>query len=302
MLENKNILKVLSLLLAIALWAFVLGEVNPTVKKTITNIPVEFTNVESLEERDLAMVTKEGYYVDIVVEGARSDVGKLEISDIQAVADLYGYKEGENHVSVDVTLPNTIDLEEVKTPEITVVLEDLISVSKPVTVEFIGTTAENTEASAVEVSPAQVEVKGAKSVVNKVDSVVVQIDATDLTEEVEFFNETPTAWTKKGKLIKDVSISASTVEVEAVLHYTKTVSLELKVTGNPEGDPEITIPKEVTVKGDAEALARVTSISADSVDISDITETELILLDLTLPYGIELADISKDIGVKINFD
>lgn len=302
MLENKTILKILSLLLAIALWAFVLGEVNPTVKKTIYDIPVEFTNVDSLEGRDLAMVTQDGYYVDIVVEGARSDVGNLEISDIQAVADLYGYTEGENHVSVDVTAPNTVSIEEVKTPEITVVLEKLVSVSKPVTVEFTGTTAENTEASLVDASPSEVEVKGAESVVAKVDTVKVQVDAASLTETAEVFNEVPTAWTKKGKLIKDVSISANTVEVEAVLHHIKTVTLELKVTGDPEGDPEITVPKEVTIKGTSEALARITSISAEAINISDVTETELIPLELTLPYGVELANISKDIGVKINFD
>lgn len=301
MLENKNVLKVLSLLLAIVLWAFVLGEVNPTVKKTISNVPVEFTNVEQLESRDLAMVTKDGYHVDIVVEGARSDVGKLEISDIHAVADMYGYKKGENHVSVDVTVPNTVSLEEIKTPEITVVLEDLVSVSKPVTVEFVGTTDENTEASAVEVRPGVVEVKGAQSVIDKVDTVRVQIDATGLTETADTFYEVPSAWTKKGTLIKDVSISANTVEVEAILHHTKVVSLELKVTGDPEGDAEVTVPKEITVKGTVEALARITSIAADAIDISAVTETSVIPLDMTLPYGIEIADKSKDIGVKVEF-
>ncbi len=301
MLENKTVLKILSLGLAIALWAFVLGEVNPTVKKTITDIPVEFTNVEQLENRGLAMTTQEGYSVDIVVEGARSDVGRLEISDIQAVADLYGYKKGENHVSVDVTVPNSVSLEEIKTPEITVILEELVSVSKPVTVEFAGTTAEGTEPSLIEATPSQVEVKGAESVVAKVDSVVVQIDAADLTEESEVFYETPTAWTKKGRLIKDVSISANTVEVEAILHHIKVVSLEMKVTGSPEGEPEVTIPKEITIKGPAESLARITSVAADSIDIGDITETTFIPLDLTMPYGIEVANISKDIGVKVEF-
>ena len=62
MLENKNVLKVLSLLLAIVLWAFVLGEVNPTVKKTITNIPVEFTNVEQLESIRLASLSKMTFF------------------------------------------------------------------------------------------------------------------------------------------------------------------------------------------------------------------------------------------------
>lgn len=301
MLKNNTMLKILSLLLAIALWAFVLGEVNPEVKKTIYGVPVEFTNVESLADRDLAMITQEGYSVDIVVKGSRSDVGQLELSDIHVTADLYGYEKGENHISVDVTVPNEISLEEVKTPEITVVLEEMVSVSKPVIVEFTGHTDKNMEPSVVKTTPAEVEVKGAESVVARVDHVKVQVDATDLTETSEVFYEVPTAWTAKNKLIKDVSISANSIEVEAILHHIKTVSLDVKVTGSTDGESEITVPEEITVKGSAEALARVTVISAQSVNVDDITETTVIPLELTLPYGVELAEISEDIGIKVEF-
>lgn len=302
-MRSNTVLKILSLLLAIALWAFVLGEVNPTVKKTIHGVPVEFTSVDTLEDRELAMVTQEGYTVDIVIEGARSDVGQLEISDIQATADLYGYdEEGENQVSVDVVLPSKLSLEEVKTPDITVVLEELVSVSKPVTVEFTGKTADKTEATAVEVAPSEVEVKGAKSVVNRVDTVKVKIDSEELTEEVEVFNIVPSAYTKNDKPVKNVSISANKVEVEAVLYHTKTVDLKVKTTGTSNNDAKVTIPDEITIKGTAESLARITSIATDYVDISEITENTVLPIDLMLPYGVEIADISKDIGVKIEFD
>lgn len=301
MLKNNAVLKILSLLLAIALWAFVLGEVNPEVKKTIYGVPVEFTNLEYLENRDLAMVTQDGYTVDIVVKGARSDVGQLELSDIQATADMYGYGKGENRVAVEVTVPGKISLHEVKTPDITVVIENMASVSKPVTVEFTGSTPEETEPSAVKVTPSLVEVKGAESVIAKVDSVVVEIDSVELTEVNSVFYATPSAKTAKGRLIKGVSISATTVEVDAVLHHIKTVALEVNVTGSPEGNATVTIPEEITVKGSVEALSRITSVSARSVNISDVDETQIIPLELTLPYGVELAKISEDIGIKVEF-
>lgn len=301
MIKNNTVLKVLSLLLAIALWAFVLGEVNPTVKKTIYDVPVQFTGAEDLGERDLAIVTQEGYTVDIVIEGSRSNVGQLEISDIQATADLYGCKKGENSVSVDVALPGNISLKEIKTPEVSVAVEELVSVTKPVTVKFTGKIIDKTEASAVSVTPSEVEVKGAESVVNRVDTVEVTIASEELTKDISVFEKVPTALNKKGKQVKGVSITADTVEVEAVLYYTKSVPLEVEVTGAPE-DARVTVPDVITIKGTAEALSKITSIKAGYIDISDAAESAVIPLKPVLPYGIEIADISKDIGIEIDFD
>ena len=48
MLKSKKFNIVLALIIAIALWAYVLGEVNPESTATVKNIPINFTNQESL--------------------------------------------------------------------------------------------------------------------------------------------------------------------------------------------------------------------------------------------------------------
>jgi YbbR domain-containing protein len=88
------------------------------------------------------------------------------------------------------------------------------------------------------------------------------------------------------------------------MFHTKQVPLELKVTGTPDdkyGDADIAIPKEVVVKGSAYTLERVTSISADSIDISDVKKNCTVKVVPHLPGGVELAEESKNIGVKIEF-
>lgn len=304
MLKNKSVVKMISVVLAIVLWAYVIGEVNPTVKKTVSDIPVELTNTETLADRDLALQGDEEYFATVVVEGARSDLNELRVADIHITADMYGYGLGENHVSLDVTLPDGISLEELKTPEITVTLERLEEKSLPVTVVFAGEPGENLEPSYSYTVPAEVEVRGAESVIAKVAEVRVQLDVNDLSETWEIYSEVPTAWSKEGKLVKNVTISAQSVEVEAVMFHTKQVPLELKVTGTPDdkyGDADIAIPKEVVVKGSAYTLERVTSISADSIDISDVKKNCTVKVVPHLPGGVELAEESKNIGVKIEF-
>ena len=304
MLKNKSVVRMISVVLAIVLWAYVIGEVNPTVKKTVSDIPVELTNTETLADRGLALQGDEEYFAAVVVEGARSELNELKAADIHVTADMYGYEKGENHVSLEVTLPDGISLDELKTPEISVTLEDLETKSLPVTVAFVGEPGENLEPAYDYTVPAEVEVRGAESVVAKVSEVRVQVDVRDLTETWEVLSEVPTAWSRDGKLIKNVTISAQSVEVEAIMLHTKQVPLELKVTGTPDkkyGLAEVSIPKEITVKGTAESLERVTSINADSIDISDVKKNGTVKIKPHLPGGVELANASENIGVKIEF-
>ena len=56
MLRNKNIVRILSLLIAVVLWAYVMGEINPETTIKFKNINVEILNQESLEDRGLALI------------------------------------------------------------------------------------------------------------------------------------------------------------------------------------------------------------------------------------------------------
>ena len=50
MLDNKKFNIVLSVLIAIGIWAYVIGETNPTDTKTYRDVPIQFLGEESLDE------------------------------------------------------------------------------------------------------------------------------------------------------------------------------------------------------------------------------------------------------------
>ena len=55
MLRNNMVLKIISLLIAIFLWVYVMGEVDPTATQTIRDIPVSLLNEDWLEDNELAI-------------------------------------------------------------------------------------------------------------------------------------------------------------------------------------------------------------------------------------------------------
>lgn len=229
MLRNNTVLKILSLLIAIFLWVYVMGEVDPTTSTTIKDVRVKLQQLDTLEEKELAV--KGGnrqFTVDVVLEGSRAELNRLDRSEIRAEADLFGYEKGKNQVPVQVNVPENVTLKDVKTPRIEVVLEDLVSDYKTIEVSFRGDTEENTEPGEVECSPAEIEVKGGKSAVKSVDSVRAEIRAAELTDELQTFSVKPKAFDKDGNRVANVQLSAEMVDVSAILHYTKTIQISGK--------------------------------------------------------------------------
>ena len=56
MLNNKTFLRIFSLVAAVLLWMYVMGEVDPTKTSVVSNITVSFMNSDVLAEEGLAPI------------------------------------------------------------------------------------------------------------------------------------------------------------------------------------------------------------------------------------------------------
>ena len=59
MLNNKTFLRIFSLVAAVLLWMYVMGEVDPAKTSTVSNITVSFMNSDMLAEEGLAPIENE---------------------------------------------------------------------------------------------------------------------------------------------------------------------------------------------------------------------------------------------------
>ena len=96
MIRNKNVLRLLSVVLALFLWFYVVAVENPYSERKITKIPIQFVNHEELESRGLAIDYSDVQTMDVVISGSRSDVMKVRADEITATVDLTGYEKGKN--------------------------------------------------------------------------------------------------------------------------------------------------------------------------------------------------------------
>ncbi len=302
MLKNKTVLKILSLLIAIGLWMYVTGSINPTTRQTVENIPVELLNQDTLEDRGLAIWEEAGFSVNVVLEGNRSVLNQMDKDEIRATADLFGYEEGESSVPVQVTVPDNTRLKEVKPARISVTVDKLVSINKKVSVKFIGKAPDGTDPKAIEMSPIEVEVKGAKKLIDTIKTVQVEINAAQLTDSPKSFQQDLQVLNEDGDQVYDVTLSAETVEVDAALYYTKTVPLEVKTKGALPQKYEMeawSATKKIKICGLKEVLDSINRVETSPVNLSKIKEDTTVKLKPALPSGAELAKGSKRPEVEI---
>lgn len=108
MLKSKKFQAILSLLIAIGLWMYVMGTVDPTVTTTIRDVTVEKINEDVLEDKGLSAELESPQVVNIEIKGARSNVNEAKEGEIRATVDVSNCDYGENETEIKVRFPEGI--------------------------------------------------------------------------------------------------------------------------------------------------------------------------------------------------
>lgn len=303
MLNSNTFYKIISVLVAIVLWAYVIQVTEPVKNQTIQDVPVQLLNEESLAASGLALSGEASYTVDVEIQAKRADLTKISAGDILAEANLFGYSMGKNYIPITVTAPDDITIIAVKPIKIDVVIEEMVEVAKPIKITFIGQFAEGIEAGQVTTQPEEILVSGAKSEVSAVAYVKAEVNTSSLTTEGGTIQAKAVAVNSGGDVVQNVRLSSSFIDVTAKLSEVKEVPLSVEITGEVAQIYEVTsldIPDSIKIKGTKEALAAVTGLSGTAIDISNVSSTSKLPIVISLPEGVEFATGYENLAVNIS--
>ncbi|MGX8774706.1 MAG: hypothetical protein ACSW8G_06590 [Bacillota bacterium] len=108
MLSNKKVLMLISLLVAIALWMFVMGNVDPQTSERVTGIEVEMIGTDILEDQGLHATLNKPKIIAVTIEGKRSQVVKTKNKGLKAYIDVSTCDYGKNETQIFVELPDGV--------------------------------------------------------------------------------------------------------------------------------------------------------------------------------------------------
>lgn len=294
-------LKLVSLLFAVILWNYVIGEVDPVHTVTFTKIPVTFSETgKTLLEN--ANFTVKGALpdktVDVTLEMKRSEAALINKDQISAVVDLGGITSaGEKKLKIRITVPRgTVTSPQ---PEITVEIEKKEKLPVPVVAEAEGELPQGLWRGDFKLNVSQVEVSGASSLVKKVASARIVVQQAELTASgssarpIELVDE-------DGNVLQDVgglTITPSSCIVNYDVYPTKTVRIdgENSINGKTAKGYEIkdvsVDPQEIIIAGPQDLLATIESLATEPVDVGGRDSDVSISRRVVLPTGIHAVGV-----------
>ncbi len=303
MFQNNKVNLIISIVAAIIIWAYVAIGINPNETRTIKNIPVTLKNVDSLEDRDLTIIEGENYTVDVVIRGSRYDTSHVTAKNIKATADVFGYPKGESEVRVAVTVPDSVIREQIDPSSITVKIDEYVTTSKPIKVQYNGGFKNNTEPVLISTTPEELEISGAKSYVKKVSYIEASVSNADVGDTEDTVDIKAVPVDKNGDRISHITLSQNRIDVKSVLFYTKSVPLKVPVKGKAAKGYEMSsmeVPDSVTLKGIKAQLDTIDELNARTINLNNLNKTTVIPLKFSLPDNVELTNKFKDISAKVN--
>lgn len=300
MLQSKKANLVISLILAVILWLYVIGELDPETTKVYRSVPITLQNEQILENHGLSVKALGKKTVMVKVSGKRKTIYKLKASDIKVNADVSNSTEGENQISLDVKIPHKISLEEQNPGKVNISVEKKVSENRGIDVKYTGKLKSGYEPSTKGIFPKKIQITGGKSKVAKVKTLKTEIALSKVEKYQKNIESKVVPVDKYGKEVKGITLESNMVNVQSVLYKTKTVRLEVKIKGASQERyrREYKLPKSITIRGTESALARIESVKAEIIDISKVYSDTYIVIKPVL-YGVELSDSTEKLAMTV---
>lgn len=291
--DSKIFYVVISVLVSVALWLYVVNVENPTGEKTIHDIPITIQGEDVLQNRGLMITGMSMEKFNLNLTGKRNALVKLTEDNVSVSLDVSSITaEGDWALKCKVTLPNTVTSGTVTISDkndynITVSIAKQMSKTIEIRGEFTGTVADGYQADTFIISPSTVTITGQEDHVNQVAYGLVSVAQDNLsstfTGEMGF---TPMSAT--GEKLENLNIRFSTDTVYVTLPIVKVMEVPLNVNiieggGATKDDVTVSIdPATIVVSGPQEVLEPLKEITLGEIDLSKILNVETFTFDIPL--------------------
>ncbi|MCM3631049.1 CdaR family protein [Paenibacillus glycanilyticus] len=311
-LSHPTMLRILSVAIALLLWAVVHFDPESTPATVTSNLDTKVIEAASviptgLDETKYALVNVEPTVVRLVVEGRRASLLTLKDEDYVVHLDLSHVTAGEHVVPLTYDLPKGISLIEMSPRSATVDVVEIETKTFDLGVATEGTPANGYIAGAPTVkSGTIVNITLPKDEMALVGAVRTTVDIEGAEKTVVNKKAQVVVYDTEGEAMEHAIIRPSTVEVEVpVTPPMKTMPLQISFTGSlPDGLSISSVKADidkVAVYGDQKLLDSMETYTGGvTVDLSKIKETGTVKAKVSAVGDVKMVEPSEiDVAVTV---
>lgn len=290
----------LSVVLAAGLWMYVITTVSPNSKATVSDVPVVFEG-ESwlLENRNLMITGGMDVTVDLELSGNRSDLNKLNRSNITLKVDLTRvYEAGETSLTYTILLPSDVPSGAI-TPEsrnpadVKLTVEKRLTQEVPVNVAFTGAVPEGfiADTENIVLDYSAINITGPASKVEPIKQARIEVDLEDHTESIsESYRLTFCDEEGNPMEVEQITTNVAEVHLDVKIQRYREIPLKLNVIyggGATEGYTRYELdPSSIRVSGSEAVLEDLKELVLGTVNFAEQTENTQMTFPINLPEGV----------------
>ncbi len=306
-------LKIISLVFAMLVWGYVMTQVNPERTKIVYEVPLSFSGESALQERGLAVkgdraevLKSVTVWVDVVLTKYTS----VDASDISATVNLRTVNKADTYkLKIDATT-SVGTIKKISPSEITIDVDELATMLVPIDVEYSGELPSGYWRSEPTLASQSIKVSGPRDDVSSVSKAICTIDLENRTTS---YNEAILLKyvDKNGDEISTAlfldTLPSVVVKMDIMRILELPINAEDAILGrdalpaNYEIYDVVSTPPTVRVVGSESALAGLTDINIESIDVSGSSTSIQKNIEITAPEGTTLLDdpnITVYIGIR----
>lgn len=299
-------LKVLALGFSFLLWLIVVNVQDPVMTKKFSGIPVTIEHAEIITNRgNTYQVLTDTISVEVTAK--RSDIEKIKVANIQAVADMKNLDTKSNSlIPIDVEInpySGNYSYEAVAIPgNLEIKIEANKTKTFPITVETTGELKEGYVLGSAEVTPETIEISGPESLISIISKVSARVKLSGQSKDTELSAEL-LVYDGNGNALDltrmEYDLGEEGLVVSINLLKTKSVRVTFDTSGIQVADgyvlDSVTVePEKIEVIGDPIDLTSLESIKipADALIETNLSETVERTVDIAdyIPLGFSVMD------------
>ena len=308
-LASDTALKIISVITAIIIWAYISIVMNPSIEVAVRDLPIQFVGAEVLESKGLAVVSESESAISVKIKGNRKKMGSYDMKTIIVKADeSIISNEGTYSVPVEVIVPfenQGISSQSAYTVDVKV--EKIATKSIDIDIETKGKLKEDYASGEISVNPKQVTISGPESLVGKIDKAFAELSFSgeevdiDKKLQVKYKGEDGKEILSNEAILERVKASVSEVDIHCPVLKIRRVKIKANFGFEKLPDDlkyEIE-PNELYLYGDNSFETMINEISTEVIPLNKLIDNEKIKVKLSIPSGVKVIDNVTEAEISI---
>lgn len=298
-MQNKRAIKIICIVLATLLWFYVSYQENPSMTKTVRNVPITIIGEQTLNDNGFSVFSISEDSVDVKATAKRLSLAKINNRTLSATINVSSIKNIGTH-----TLPASVvsSLSTggsffTKGNDIKVVIEPILTKTMKIEEAIASPSDPSVKLKTYNLSDTSVTVSAPESVMSKIESIRTETVMPGSTGRSQ--NAKLLVYSKDGKVLEGVQCEPSNITVSYSLYNVKRLPVVLKATNGKSF--ELPSSYDVEVYGSSgSGFDKLKNIETEPVNISHYEIGSTVNLVLRIP---DYAKLNNDSSIiSFTFD